>query len=411
MLEDNQVSFDSSSAKARDTSLNSMQLVTWSASDRVPYNTDQNSIAGRFTPDYDVQSDRQLANYDAANVLLKNNGRLFDTLDVADAGGKHDGRICQNDLQVFLGDQDSTRHLSRRQLDAVQYLLDNWDNDSVKGLKTENSLFMNGYLTRDSLARGLGYDSRETMALSQEQSAVRTGHVAEHRQAAGDAIQNDVNMKTARQLLRNNGELFDALDVAAHGGRQDGRFNQNDVSNFLANPINVKHFTPEQMQAAQYLNDNWDYSATKGLKTDNSLFMTGYITRDSLAKGLGFDSRENMTRSFAHSSDPMAGKFYPSLEIHNPSPGDNGTNLHVFQRDETIYDVARRALVERSHKTGEAVDRDSIFRECNRIMVNSGFPAANLEGKNHITQRDLPRAWNSIRHRQVLTIYTPGTSS
>lgn len=80
--------------------------------------------------------------------------------------------------------------------------------------------------------------------------------------------------------------------------------------------------------------------------------------------------------------------------------------LMEFSRDATIYDIARAELVDRSRSTGEPVDNDSIFRECNRIMVNSGFPDAHLEGRTNITMANLPKSWNSIRNGQVLTLYS-----
>ena len=80
--------------------------------------------------------------------------------------------------------------------------------------------------------------------------------------------------------------------------------------------------------------------------------------------------------------------------------------LMEFGRGATIYDIARAELVERSRTTGEPVDNDSIFRECNRIMVNSGFPDAHLEDRKNITMANLPKAWNSIRTGQVLTLYS-----
>ncbi len=80
--------------------------------------------------------------------------------------------------------------------------------------------------------------------------------------------------------------------------------------------------------------------------------------------------------------------------------------LMEFSRGATIYDIARAELVDRSRTTGEPVDNDSIFRECNRIMVNSGFPDAHLEDRKNITMANLPKAWNSIRNGQVLTLYS-----
>lgn len=100
----------------------------------------------------------------------------------------------------------------------------------------------------------------------------------------------------------------------------------------------------------------------------------------------------------------------PLPEVHISEECDKQESLEPiqmeFSRGVTIYDIARRELVERSRATGEPVDNDSIFRECNRIMVNSGFPDAHLEGKTNITMANLPKAWNSIHNGQVLTIYS-----
>ncbi|MCC7526991.1 MAG: hypothetical protein IT342_00630, partial [Candidatus Melainabacteria bacterium] len=98
----------------------------------------------------------------------------------------------------------------------------------------------------------------------------------------------------------------------------------------------------------------------------------------------------------------------PQLDISDECEKQEGLQpiLMEFSRGATIYDIARAELVDRSRSTGEAVDNDSIFRECNRIMVNSGFPDAHLEGRTNITMANLPKSWNSIRNGQVLTLYS-----
>ena len=77
-----------------------------------------------------------------------------------------------------------------------------------------------------------------------------------------------------------------------------------------------------------------------------------------------------------------------------------------LKRGEVLWDVAGRALTQRAKITGEPTDHDSRFRELNRIMQNSGFAPAHLDGKRHITDADLPDSWNSITNRKVLIIYT-----
>ena len=77
----------------------------------------------------------------------------------------------------------------------------------------------------------------------------------------------------------------------------------------------------------------------------------------------------------------------------------------TLEKGMVLYDIAREALVARSAVTGEQTDKDSILRECNRIMVLNGYPDANLEGKSNITMADLPRAWNGVRWNQEFKLY------
>lgn len=77
-----------------------------------------------------------------------------------------------------------------------------------------------------------------------------------------------------------------------------------------------------------------------------------------------------------------------------------------LKRGEYLWDVATRSLNSRARLTGEDTGHDSVYREVNRIMVNSGFPDAHLEGKKRISDRDLPYIWNSITYKTKLVIYT-----
>lgn len=452
MFENGQAAPEHFSSKGSDAGI--LQLGDWSRSNRQAVddsqrrNGDRSVAATILPPAAEVFANQQMVNYDATTQLLKDNGRLFDALDAVSG---RNGKISQNDLQVFLGEPSNVKHFSRHQLDAVKYLLDNWDNENIKGMKTENSLFMTGYLTPDSLAKGLGFNSRETLQATvdgqlgrpkqETQSApLPPGELprADVPQQSADAVphpgdvsaaasgfefpqkRNDAgNLMAAHELLKNNGQLFDAIDTSAHGGRHEGKISQNDVYQFLIDPINAKHFSREQMEAVKYIDANWDMDVLRPMQTDTTLFMNGYLTRDSMAKGLGFDSRESMTRAFDQMDAAQKGPeqlMQPPPEVHRVpeyhAPQDNrycppNSGMQVeFERGETVYDVAKRTLTVRSHVTGERVNTDAIFRECNRIMVNSGFPDAHLEGKTHITQRDLPSAWNSLRNHQVLTLYT-----
>jgi hypothetical protein len=71
-----------------------------------------------------------------------------------------------------------------------------------------------------------------------------------------------------------------------------------------------------------------------------------------------------------------------------------------------LYDIAESVIKQRMGVTKEDINCDAIFREVNRIMVNSGFEAAHLDGKVHIRMSDLPRSWNGITNHTQLVLYT-----
>jgi hypothetical protein len=103
----------------------------------------------------------------------------------------------------------------------------------------------------------------------------------------------------------------------------------------------------------------------------------------------------------------------PSAREDNPDTATDDALRSLGQLDQAdtlergmvLYDIARKALVDRSAITGEQTDHDSIMRECNRIMVLNGYPDANLEGKSNIKMGDLPRAWNGVRWDQEFKLY------
>lgn len=74
-----------------------------------------------------------------------------------------------------------------------------------------------------------------------------------------------------------------------------------------------------------------------------------------------------------------------------------------------IYDMATKALRERARITGEPVNKDAIYHECNRIMILNGYPAANLEGRNNINDKMLPKAWNNVKVTQQFKLYDTET--
>jgi hypothetical protein len=81
----------------------------------------------------------------------------------------------------------------------------------------------------------------------------------------------------------------------------------------------------------------------------------------------------------------------------------------TLKNGETLFDLATKILEERAKLTGEATDRNDVYREVNRIMLASGLHGANFKDKHgqpvkHITDRDLPQALND--HPHTLKLYS-----
>jgi L,D-peptidoglycan transpeptidase YkuD (ErfK/YbiS/YcfS/YnhG family) len=71
-----------------------------------------------------------------------------------------------------------------------------------------------------------------------------------------------------------------------------------------------------------------------------------------------------------------------------------------------LYDLATKSLEQRAKLTGEGTTGDDTMREVNRIMVNNGYQDAHLDGKSHITMKDLPKGWNNVKNNQEFKLYT-----
>ena len=76
----------------------------------------------------------------------------------------------------------------------------------------------------------------------------------------------------------------------------------------------------------------------------------------------------------------------------------------------TLFDMASDVLKQRSQLTHENQNSDSVFRELNRIMGQNGYPAAHLEDKARISDKNLPGAWNDVSHGQTFLIYGSGAN-
>jgi hypothetical protein len=114
--------------------------------------------------------------WDAAKALLANNGKLFNTLDQMNGGGA-DGYISYNDVKTFVEQADSplsnsVKDFSKEEIEAVRRLKTRWDNDyqmDGSGNKINIGKIMysgpfKNYITKDSLAQGLGKPTEELTA-------------------------------------------------------------------------------------------------------------------------------------------------------------------------------------------------------------------------------------------------------
>ncbi len=96
----------------------------------------------------------------------------------------------------------------------------------------------------------------------------------------------------------------------------------------------------------------------------------------------------------------LTAKFKDDLNRFEKLPAE--TNLKPGQ---TLFSLAQTSLKARAEITGEKVDSKAVYHELNRIMVANGFKPANLEGKDRISSKDLPKSWNSISNRDTLNLY------
>lgn len=105
--------------------------------------------------------EQKARNLERARILLQDNGKLFTALDTAGWGGTADGYISKTDMTEFLENEQANRQLgyTDEHFKAVREMLDNWSggekNDT--GAIDYTSGWGNSYITKQSLAQGLGY--------------------------------------------------------------------------------------------------------------------------------------------------------------------------------------------------------------------------------------------------------------
>lgn len=119
--------------------------------------------------------DQKARNMERARVLLQDNGKLFNALDTAGWGGTADGYISVTDLQQFLKNEQTNRQLgyTGEQFKVVREMLDNWSYGNGGNYDTDAidySGWSGVYLTRQSLAKGLGYGEGADADIAKMQS-------------------------------------------------------------------------------------------------------------------------------------------------------------------------------------------------------------------------------------------------
>lgn len=122
----------------------------------------------------------------------------------------------------------------------------------------------------------------------------RLGLMADYRQySLPDELGKNPNSHRAQVLFQkgeNGRDLFDFLDGIRDKGERDGKVDRNDLVTFNEMAKNEPefraNFTPEQIQTVQELETRWDY---EGGQIHDQGFFKQELTRDSIAKGLGFE--------------------------------------------------------------------------------------------------------------------------
>jgi len=84
--------------------------------------------------------------------------------------------------------------------------------------------------------------------------------------------------------------------------------------------------------------------------------------------------------------------------LQHPSVAEDASQKTVGTKDATIcrtgtlYEMSKTDM----QKTGMAPSNDDVYIHLNDIMKSSGFESANLDGKHNISDKLLPKSWNSI---------------
>lgn len=239
---------------------------------------------------------------------------------------------------------------------------------------------------------------------------------ADYRQySLPDELGKNPNSLRAQILFEkgdNGRDLFDFLDGIRDKGERDGKVDRNDLVTFNEMAKNDPEFraafSPEQIQTVKELESRWDY---EGARIHDQGFFKQELTRDSIAKGLGFEdvhipAEVPMKKALNQPHDleeqsPFADRVIEPT-INGPTrgslppinePGDNRnaiTDSEVWDPQGKLNSVPR--VYEGRDAMNEAVS--DVFRDATQRVGEGPYQVASrlLPGASHREIMELTRA-------------------
>lgn len=271
-------------------------------------------------------------------------------------------------------------------------------------------------------------NGRETVITSNDLNSRLDANVDFRQYSLPDELGKNPNSLRAQVLFEkgeNGRDLFDFLDGIRDKGERDGKVDRNDLVTFNEMAKNEPefraHFTPEQIKTVQELEARWDY---EGAEIHDHGFFKQELTRDSIAKGLGFEDVHipaevpmgkalNQPRDLEEQS-PFADRI---IEPTVNDPGNNrnaiddsrdhtrghlgpindaGSNRNAI-RDSEVWDPQGELnLVPRPHEAREAMNESitDVFRGATQRVGEGPYQVAArlLPGASHREIIELTRA-------------------
>ncbi|MCA9800996.1 MAG: hypothetical protein KC777_03365 [Cyanobacteria bacterium HKST-UBA02] len=208
----------------------------------------------------------------------------------------------------------------------------------------------------------------------------------------------DPNARRTQVLLEDGGKFFDYLDGIRNDGEQDGRVSRNDLVTFneraKSDPGFARQFSPEQLDAVRELEQRWD---DEGQSIHTGGIFTQFMTRESIAKGIGFqDIPAETIMQHTLNQDPQAHEAVPI----NP-PQDNRRAIYDSEREVPINPPRDNS---RAIRDSEGIGADKGTEPCDapalpdRLMKDATQRVG--EGPYQVAERLLPGA----SHKEIMEL-------